>query len=62
MKIEGHTDYVTSERISPDTNFIASSSFDKTIKIWDINSGLLLKTLLGHSGYVYNVNFSNDGK
>ncbi|MHA1342111.1 MAG: ADP-ribosylation factor-like protein, partial [Promethearchaeota archaeon] len=34
---------------------------DNTIKIWDAESGKLLKTLEGHSSYVYSVSFSPDG-
>ncbi|BAY27570.1 WD-40 repeat-containing protein [Calothrix sp. NIES-2100] len=46
---------------SPDGKTIASASFDRTVKLWDI-SGKLLKTLNGHSGSVNSVSFSPDGK
>ena len=29
-----------------------SGSFDKSIKIWDINTGICLKTLRGHEDYI----------
>ena len=32
----GHGNYITSVNISPDGNYIVSSSNDKSIKIWDI--------------------------
>ena len=35
MKIEGHTAKVTSAKFSPNNNYIASSSTDKTVKTWD---------------------------
>ena len=40
MKImKGHRSEITSISISPDDKFIASSSGDKTIKIWDTFKG-----------------------
>ncbi|MCJ8279767.1 MAG: hypothetical protein MJK14_07525, partial [Rivularia sp. ALOHA_DT_140] len=35
---------------------------DKTIKLWDIATGLEITTLNGHSAIVNSVNFSPDGK
>ncbi len=32
---------------------MASGSHDETIKLWDITSGQLIKTLTGHMSYVY---------
>ena len=40
---------------------IVSSSWDKTIRIWDAQSGQLEKTLEGHEGLVTSVAFSSDG-
>ncbi|MEH2316851.1 MAG: ribosome assembly protein 4, partial [Nostoc sp.] len=41
---------------------LASASYDKTIKIWDVSSGQLLKTLTGHSSEVYSVAYSPNGQ
>lgn len=46
---------------SPDANLIASSSEDKTVKIWDIKSGDLQKNLFGHSGVVNFIVFAPNG-
>ncbi|MEE0961888.1 MAG: hypothetical protein U0L54_05005, partial [Bacteroidales bacterium] len=46
---------------SPDGTKIISGSNDKTIKIWDANTGECLKTLEGHSQPVYSVSYSPDG-
>ena len=64
MNIEGHTQEVTSANFSPDIKIplIASSSFDKTVKIWDKKSGELEKTLEGHTDIVTFVSFSPNGK
>ena len=41
---------------------MASGSADKTIKIWNLESGAQIKELKGHSDNVYSVAFSPDGK
>jgi WD40 repeat protein len=47
---------------SPDGKSIASSSSDKSIKIWDYETGLEIRTLLGHEGAVTSIVFTLDGK
>ena len=57
-----HADYVYSVGFSPDSKVLASGSWDKTIKLREVNTGKLLNTLEGHSNYIYSVAFSPDGK
>lgn len=38
--------------------FLVSASDDKTLKIWELSSGKCLKTLKGHSNYVFCCNFN----
>ncbi len=52
----------TSVAFSPDGNIIASASRDKTIRLWSPHTGLLLKTVSGHTEPVTSVIFSPDGK
>jgi hypothetical protein len=60
--LEGHTDFVTHVAISPDGKLLASSSYDQTVKIWDLASGEPLRTLKGHSFFVEKLAFSPDGE
>ena len=60
--LEGHTDFVNSASFSPDGKRIVSASQDKTVRIWDAQTGKLLQTLEGHTGWVYSASFSPDGK
>lgn len=59
--LSGHGSSVTGVKFSADGKYLASSSRDKTLKIWDATSGTLLKTLAGHTGDVMGVDFSDDG-
>lgn len=43
--LASHTDAIISLSICPKSNRIATSSFDKTVKIWDIDNKKLLATL-----------------
>jgi Anaphase-promoting complex subunit 4 WD40 domain len=47
---------------SPDGKTVASSSGNKTVKLWDALSGKLLSTLEGHTEGVWSVAWSPDGK
>jgi len=57
---KGHTDWIRSLTFSPDGTTLASASFDKTVKLWDIRTGECLKTLQAH-GRVNSVSISPDG-
>jgi WD40 repeat protein len=52
---------VYSVAFSPDGAHIVSGSYDKTLRVWDAQTGKELAVLKGHSSYVYSVAFSPDG-
>ena len=58
----GHSSSVCSVAISPDEQCLASGSFDKTVKLWNLQTGELLHTLTKHTKPVLSVAFSPDGK
>lgn len=57
----GHSDIITSVAFSPDGKYVASSSKDQSIKIWEVSTGLELRTFYGHQNTVRKVVFSPDG-
>src|SRR5438132_637397 len=60
--LRGHTNEIFRIAWSPDGKILASPSSDKTIRLWDAQTGHHLRTLKGHSNTVYSVAWSPDGK
>ncbi|MBF2066538.1 MAG: serine/threonine protein kinase [Calothrix sp. C42_A2020_038] len=60
--ISAHSGHVMSVAINQDRKVLASSSTDKTIKLWNIETGEEIRTLQGHNQSVMKVTFSSDGK
>ncbi|RJP26021.1 MAG: tetratricopeptide repeat protein [Candidatus Abyssobacteria bacterium SURF_5] len=52
----------SSVAISADGRFAITGSSDKTLQLWDINSGKCLRTFEGHTGEVESVAISPDGR
>ena len=60
--LEGHLGKVTSVSFSPDNRKIVSGSADKTLRLWDAETGALVSVMEGHLDEVSSVCFSPDGK
>ncbi|MGH8654176.1 MAG: WD40 repeat domain-containing protein [Gammaproteobacteria bacterium] len=50
--LEGHENVVMSVAFDPMGRTLASGSADKTVKLWEVASGKLLRTLKGRLGLV----------
>lgn len=55
--LSGHEQLISEMTFSPDSQRIATASWDKTVKIWDLN-GTLRTTLVGHGDHVNTIDFS----
>ncbi len=62
LTLKGHEDVAYSIAFSPDGKRLATGSFDRTVKLWDVSAGRELVTLKGHENSVGSVTFSPDGK
>jgi WD40 repeat protein len=60
--LRGHSDFVWAVAISSNGQILASGSQDKTIKLWQLPTGKLLRTLSGHAKPILSVAISPDGR
>ncbi len=58
----GHSQKVEAIVFSPDNRWVATGSFDNTIKIWEMETGRELRSLTGHAGAIRALACSPDGK
>jgi WD40 repeat protein len=61
LTLAGHTGSVSSVALSRDGRTALSGSIDKTIKLWDLRTGIEIRTLRGHTGWVTSVALAADG-
>jgi WD40 repeat protein len=58
---KGHELAVLTVAISPDSNYVATGSRDKSIKLWELATGREIRSFLGHTTSVISLDFSSDG-
>jgi WD40 repeat protein len=56
----GHSGKVNGVAMSGDSKLAISASYDRTLKVWDVESGRELRTLAGHTDWVNGVALSDD--
>jgi WD40 repeat protein len=60
--LDGHTQWVTQVSFHPNNRYICSGSEDKLIKIWDLETGICIRTSNNFNDNIDDLCFSNDGK
>src|SRR5262249_8975405 len=58
----GHSDNIRAVAYSPEGKLIASASSDKTVRLWDAQTGNMLRALAFHRDSVTDIAFSPDGR
>ena len=62
VRLYGHSSLGISVSFSPNGDYLASGSSDKTICVWRVSNGELIKTLLEHAYSILSVVFSPNGE
>lgn len=61
-RLTGHQRYVNHVCFSPDGNWVASASYDKSVKLWNGITGNFVTSFRGHVGKVYQISWSADSR
>jgi serine/threonine protein kinase/formylglycine-generating enzyme required for sulfatase activity/WD40 repeat protein len=60
--LDGHTDTVQGLAFSPDGTRLLSGGADKSLRLWSVETGGLVKMLEGHEGTISSISFSSNGE
>jgi WD40 repeat protein len=60
--LKGHSNNIVSVTFSADGKYLASGSWDNTVKLWSVDSHKEIATFEGHNNFIFTVAFSPDGR
>ena len=61
-ELKGHNGWVTAIATGASSDLVISASRDKSLIVWDTQSGLPKRRLVGHNHFVQDVDITTDGK
>jgi WD40 repeat protein len=60
--LPGHTGAIVTVAMAPHGRILATGSYDRTVKLWEVPTGKELGTLKGHGNIIRAVTYSHDGR
>eukprot|EP01016_Furgasonia_blochmanni_P009640 TRINITY_DN13_c0_g1_i8.p2 TRINITY_DN13_c0_g1~~TRINITY_DN13_c0_g1_i8.p2 ORF type:complete len:393 (-),score=193.11 TRINITY_DN13_c0_g1_i8:361-1476(-) len=60
--LTGHNHFVSDISLSADNNYALSSSWDKTLRLWDLRTGVSTRSFVGHTAEALTCSFSLDNR
>ena len=60
--LRGHNNRIYKVSFSHDSRYVVTASGDNLAKIWDVNSGNMVRALKGHSSHVFSARFSPNNR
>jgi len=60
--LHGHSHFISDMSLSNDNNFLISSSWDKTMRLWDLKTCETKSLFTGHTKEVFTCSFSPDNR
>jgi len=60
--LSGHSHFISSLALSKDSNYVVSASWDKTLRLWNLNTFKNVALMTGHTKDVLCVSFSHDSR